>query len=249
MVLNIETTQIHGHIVHNTSSLEGFEEWVNEVKEKTDTTIYRGQRKYYPLLPNICRDSKADLLLVNERALLTTFKKKALRCLQVEPKNDWEWLVVAQHHGLHTRLIDWSYDPYVALWFALEKAKRNDSRPEVWVMNPLKEDVIDDLEKTRPFSGKRTKVFNSEFGIPRLKAQKGCFVLFKHIENTRNGFVPLENNKQLRKRVSRVRIQNNSVIRIRNQLNAMGYNKDYLFPDINEVAKLVQLEVLNKNKA
>lgn len=248
MILNIETTKIHGHVVHNSSSLAGFEEWIDKVKGKTDTTIYRGQRKNYPLLPNICRNSETDLLLVNERGLLTAFKEKAPRCLQVVPKNDWEWLVVAQHHGLHTRLIDWSYDPYVALWFALEKSKQDDSRPEVWVMNPLKGDVIENFKNTRPFSGQRTKVFNSSFGIPRLNAQKGCFVLFKHIENTRNGFVPLEKNKELRKRVGRIRIQNHSVTRIMKQLNAMGYNRDSLFPDIDRVAKLVQQEVLNKNK-
>jgi len=216
------------------------------VQGKTDTTIYRGQRKDYPLLPSICRDGETDLLLVNERALLTLFKKKAACCLQVVPKNDWEWLVVAQHHGIKTRLIDWSYDPYVALWFALEKSNLNDSRPEVWVMNPLKEDVIEDLENTRPFSGKRTKVFHSSFGIPRLNAQKGCFILFKHTENRPKGFVPLEENQQLRKRVGRVRIQSHSAERIMKQLKAMGYDRDTLFPDIDKVAKVVQQEVFKK---
>ena len=105
MPLTTESKNIHGHIVQNTDSLAGFEQWVDEVKGKTDTTIFRGQRKNYPLLPNICRDGKPESLLVNERALLTEFKVKAERCLQVVPKSDWEWLVVAQHHGLYTRLL------------------------------------------------------------------------------------------------------------------------------------------------
>lgn len=99
MTLQIETTEIHGHEVHNASSLADFEEWVDRVKDKPEIAIYRGQRKDYPLLPNICREGETASLLENERALLTMFKKEAPRCLQVVPDNDWEWLVVAQHHG------------------------------------------------------------------------------------------------------------------------------------------------------
>ncbi len=246
MTLINETTKIHGHVVQNADTLEGFEEWVGEVKDKTDTTIYRGQRKDYPLLPNICREGEPELLLINERALLTKFKKDAARCLQIVPKTDWEWMVVAQHHGLHTRLIDWSFNPYVALWFALEKHKKEGSRPEVWVMNPLKEDVIGRFENTLPFSGKRTKVFKSSFNIPRLIAQESWFVLFKHIENSRKGFVALERNQKLRKRIRRIRIQKRAAGEIIKQLNVMGYNRHTLFPDIDKVAKLVQSKIIGE---
>jgi hypothetical protein len=247
MTLNIETTKIHGHTVHNTSSIEGFRSWIQQVKDKTETTIYRGQRKDFPLLPNICRDNKKELLLQNEKKLLTEFKNKAKPYLQAIPKNDWEWLVFAQHHGLYTRLIDWSYDPYVALWFALKETEKNDNRPEVWVMNPLKKDVISNFDKTRPFSGQRSKVFNSSFRFPRINEQKGCFILFKHIENTKNGFVPIENNKQLRTRINRIRIQNHSATHILSQLNDMGYDNDSMFPNIDKVAELVQQKVLQKD--
>lgn len=248
MVLQIETTKIHGHEVHNATSLADFEEWVDKVKGHTETTIYRGQRKDYPLLPNICRNGEPETLLKNEKALLAQFQKEAPRCLQVVPDNDWEWLVVAQHHGLNTRLLDWTFNPYVALWFALEKATSS-SCPEVWVMNPLKEDVIEKLDQTRPFSGTRTKVFKSNFNIPRLKEQEGCFVLFKHIKKSQRGFVALEKNKQLRKRVSRVRIQSRAAKNILGQLEAMGYTKSRLYPNIDEVATNVQKTVLGDQGA
>ena len=70
-----------------------------------------------------------------EARILRVFKRKAHQFLEQppDPDDDFQWLALMQHHGAPTRLIDFTWSPYVAAFFALERTL-NDG--VIWAMNP-----------------------------------------------------------------------------------------------------------------
>ena len=87
---------------------------------------FRGQAGEYPILPKIGRSGYAPAP-AEEEALFRAFLKAARPLTAVAVKNEWEWLALAQHHGMPTRLVDWSSSPLVAAWFAVSSASPNEN--------------------------------------------------------------------------------------------------------------------------
>jgi hypothetical protein len=126
------------------------------------------------------------------KMLLPNFKRRAKQYIADPPSQDdpTSYLSWMQHYGVPTRLLDWTYAPSIALYFALESASHGDAGA-VWAVD------LDWLEtkKKETLGSHRYELFSDIGKIPlivrvdpyernpRLDAQRGFF-LWKLVEKT-----------------------------------------------------------------
>jgi len=125
----------------DSKSIDTIENLISEIKKDyknwgtTTFPWFRGEpaNSSTPLLPKLFRTRSGEQH--NENRLLQHFRMKApsLGLMQIPPREHTdEWLFLAQHVGLPTRLLDWSEGLFTALYFALKE-----DEPAIWMLDPI----------------------------------------------------------------------------------------------------------------
>jgi hypothetical protein len=223
--------------------------------------VYRGAADAaWPLLTSLDQlggarhpHTKADL----EEYILRNFIRYSRPYFGSPPVNDWEVLVAAQHHGLPTRLLDWTYSPLVAAHFATVDARVASDRA-VWRLDwkavhrrfqlPELALLIQDLEGL--FGGDRPFTPSTLFALPpdarpfacmleppsldaRIVAQSAAFTL---CSDKRRSFDAFLEEHELGDTLTKIVIPKAEAGRIRDQLDLVSVDERRLFPDLDGVA-------------
>jgi len=195
--------------------------------------VFRGHSdQAYQLKPSVGRGghtSRTDEKY--ESSLFTVFQREAVTHLSPSPTSEWEWLAVAQHHGLPTRLLDWSHSPLVALYFAV--ASHDTKQGEVIALNaPTKaaERVIDGS----PFQISRPAKYYPNLVSPRIRAQEGLFIACSKPTSS------LDEALRPDWKIERYSVPAEAKQRLRYELYRLGVHQSALFPDIDGLAARIK---------
>ncbi|MBX2821635.1 MAG: FRG domain-containing protein [Rhodothermaceae bacterium] len=236
--------------------VENIEELMDMWGKNTSTTYpwFRGQAdESWKLLPRLYREGEvAD----REREMVRDFALRANAFLPTEPQSYMERLFVMQHHGMPTRLLDWSESYLIALFFSVEDT-RNTNNGAVWVMGPANFNKKLGLhEHTVPMSD--ASVF-SEYEIdisarrgdssveaeepiavrprrstPRIVAQRGMFTIHGNQPKSLEKYCDMYKSQKI---LHKIIIAGSAKEKLKRELLLSGVSYSSLFPDLDGLAE------------
>lgn len=210
-----------------TELIELFREHQKSVSN-TRRPLIRGERKFsYEPTAGIFRNAVAEK---SEIAIFNEFQRHIPAYSSADTSNLWNVMALAQHHGLPTRLLDWTTNPLVAAYFACEGESDSDSA--VWVVWGFDNDDTPSLP-ANPTDIERVFCVTPWVISPRIQAQSGEFTAHP------NGR-PISEFLTCEDRILKIRISREVRIRILLQLDLIGINRRTLFPDLDGLAQYLR---------
>lgn len=203
------------------------------------TKLYRGvSNAKYQLIPSIARGVIKETLSGLETGTLEKFKTMGLPYLDRFPANDWEWMMLAQHHGVPTRLLDWTTNPLVALYFACSDYENINQNGIVY--RRTGDEMLRFDKATSPSSPfKIDKVYYlfPPHISPRITSQSSAFTISP---NPTEPLPDLSDDEWNTNDI--VLVKANAKSKILNQLNHLNINAATLFPGLDGIAQYIKYE-------
>ena len=218
----------------DTRRIAKFSDFVRETEalaSQSPTVIFRGQGVRGNLVPRIARPNNKKNPIASEKRMLDELRRMGGAFLPGLPDSEWELLVVAQHFGMATRLLDWTSNPLAALFFACDDRQNQKSDVYLYAL-----DVPDDLLMSPtltegPFSQAKTRVFRPRWNNPRIVAQHGWFTAHRFSQKAKK-FVPLESNPDVHPHLTEFVVGGRNRVGLLKSLDRHGMSSRTLFPDL-----------------
>jgi hypothetical protein len=171
-----------------------------------------------------------------ESYLISEFKKYSYPYLKEEPSNKYNWLVHAQHHGLPTRLLDWSENPLKALFFAVEDRSLDNVDAGLFFCTPKQiSPTTKDIHE-----GKGTQFFYSSHINERVSAQEGAFSI-PYVDLENDDFLhDLDIDTENLRTYEKVKIPKKFKPNLRYSLNKLGINHRTIYPGLDGISKMLK---------
>lgn len=211
----------------------------NDVKQNGEI-LYRGQCQDYPLLPKIARLNSSDI--TKENYMVSELKVRGSTYYRdIADWDFWALLILGQHYGMATRLLDWTRNPLVALWFACKDLNDSaeKSNPYVYVLLPHWDiDILDRIANPIPNKSLKTCILRPALTDPRVIAQHSWFTV--HSPSKKYGkFISLGELSHHAEGMVKISINPFEIGNILDDLDTLGISFQTVFPDISGVCNYI----------